>query len=138
MRWNLFWRRRICINVSMYLCLSVCMYVSMYVCIYNISGCLADPENPEMSLVKFAFRWYLVIFSELETGDRTILIITITSFYTFNHHIPENCEIVMEKLHLKLLLDTLHIIYMICIIYVTYICINDICYILIIYFYNIF
>ena len=49
-----------------------------------------DPENPEMSLVKFALWWYSVVFSELETGDRTILIITITSFYTFNHRMPEN------------------------------------------------
>ena len=45
-----------------------------------------------MSLVKFAFGWYSVAFSELETGNRTLLIITITSFYTFNHHMPENCD----------------------------------------------
>ena len=45
-----------------------------------------------MSLVKFAFWWYSVVFSELETGDRTILIITISSFYTFNHHMLENCD----------------------------------------------
>ena len=46
-----------------------------------------------MSLVKFAFWRYSVDFSgELETGDRTILIITFTSFYTFNHHMPENCD----------------------------------------------
>ena len=58
-----------------------------------------------------------------------ILIITITSFYAFNHHMSENCDgktlsYVVARRPVYNIFD----------IYVTYICINDICYILIIYF----
>ena len=49
-----------------------------------------NPENPEKSLAKFISPPYS--FSIVNWNLPNILITTITSFYTFNHHIPENCD----------------------------------------------
>ena len=53
-----------------------------------------NPENPEMSLVKFISPQYSfsIVTRNWRQNLSNILITTITSFYTFNHDMPENCD----------------------------------------------
>ena len=48
-----------------HICKYILCIIYTHIKIYNISVCLADPESPEMSLVKSALPWYSFCFSEL-------------------------------------------------------------------------